>query len=45
MVKLTKVKAKRRKPIFGALEGKIVHPDPDWWKPMTEEETKELFGL
>jgi prevent-host-death family protein len=45
MVKLTKVKVERRKPILGSLEGKWEEPDPNWWKPMTDEETKKLFGL
>jgi prevent-host-death family protein len=45
MVKLTKVKVKRQKPILGGLEGKWEEPDPNWWKPMTDEETKKLFGL
>jgi prevent-host-death family protein len=45
MVKLTKVKTARRKPVLGHLEGKIVNPDPDWWKPMTDEEAKAFLGL
>ena len=28
----------REKPKFGTLRDKIVIHDPDWWKPMTEEE-------
>ncbi len=28
----------RKKPKFGTLKGKIKIYDPDWWKPMTEEE-------
>jgi antitoxin (DNA-binding transcriptional repressor) of toxin-antitoxin stability system len=28
----------RRKPKFGTLRDKIKVYDPDWWKPMTEEE-------
>jgi prevent-host-death family protein len=31
-------KARREKPKFGALRGRIQIEDPDWWKPMTEEE-------
>lgn len=31
-------KAKREKPKFGTLRGRIVVHDPDWWKPMTDEE-------
>ena len=30
--------AKREKPRFGTLKGKVAIHDPDWWKPMTEEE-------
>ena len=45
MVKLTKVKTKRRKPILGTLEGKWKEPDPDWWKPMTDDEAKAFLGL
>jgi len=26
------------KPKFGTLQGKISIHDPDWWKPMSEEE-------
>ena len=45
MVRLTKMKQVRKKPIFGDLEGKIIEIDPDWWKPMTDEEAKEFLGL
>lgn len=31
-------KPTRKKPKFGSLKGKIVIHDPDWWKPMTDEE-------
>ena len=34
----------RRKPKFGTMKGKIQIIDPDWWKPMTDEEIEELFG-
>jgi len=30
--------AKARKLPFGCLKGRIVEVDPDWWKPMSEEE-------
>ncbi|MGB2604572.1 MAG: type II toxin-antitoxin system prevent-host-death family antitoxin [Candidatus Sulfotelmatobacter sp.] len=33
-----------KKPMFGTLRGKIQILDPDWWKPMTDEEVKSLFG-
>lgn len=31
------------KPRFGTLRGKIVESDPDWWKPMSEEEVDALL--
>ena len=34
-------KAKRGKPKLGTLRGKIVEVDPNWWKPMTEEEMEK----
>jgi prevent-host-death family protein len=34
----------RKKPAFGTLKGKIQILDPDWWKPMTDEEVEDLFG-
>lgn len=37
-------KPARKKPIFGSLRGKIQIYDPDWWKPMTDEEVEDLFG-
>jgi prevent-host-death family protein len=45
MVQLTKVKTRRPKRIFGHLEGTVDNSDPDWWKPMTDEEAKEFLGL
>jgi len=30
--------AETRKPKFGTMKGKIKIIDPDWWKPMTDEE-------
>jgi prevent-host-death family protein len=33
----TKV-AMEQKPRFGTLRGKIVGVEPDWWKPMSDEE-------
>jgi prevent-host-death family protein len=33
----------RKKPMFGTLKGKIEILDPDWWKPMSEEEVENLF--
>jgi len=37
-------KPKRDKPKFGTLRGKIQVLDPDWWKPMADEEIENLFG-
>jgi prevent-host-death family protein len=37
-------KAKQEKPKFGTLRGKIQILDPDWWKPMTDEQVEDLFG-
>ena len=34
----------RKIPKLGTLKGKIQIYDPDWWKPMTDEEVEELFG-
>ena len=31
-------KATGEKPRFGTLEGKVIIHDPDWWKPMTDQE-------
>lgn len=30
-------------PRFGTLKGKIKINDPNWWKPMTEEETEAFL--
>jgi prevent-host-death family protein len=32
--------AKRNGPKLGTLRGRVVEIDPDWWKPMTDEEVK-----
>lgn len=34
----------KKQPVFGTLKGKIEILDPDWWKPMTDEEIEDLFG-
>jgi prevent-host-death family protein len=31
-------KASQEKPKFGTLKGKIIINDPNWWKPMKDEE-------
>jgi len=35
---------KRKKPKLGTLRGRIIVHDPDWWKPMTQEEVDKLLG-
>ena len=37
-------KASHKKPKFGTLLGKIVIHDPDWWKPMTDEEVEAFLS-
>jgi prevent-host-death family protein len=34
------VEAAREKPKFGTRKGKVIIHDPDWWKPMAEEEAE-----
>jgi prevent-host-death family protein len=36
-------KSARKKPKFGTLRGKIVVNDPDWWKPMSDEEAEAFL--
>jgi antitoxin (DNA-binding transcriptional repressor) of toxin-antitoxin stability system len=31
------------KPKFGTLKDKIVEVDPDWWKPMSDEEVDDFL--
>jgi prevent-host-death family protein len=31
-------KSEKKKPQFDTLKGKVIVHDPDWWKPMTDEE-------
>jgi len=33
-------RGKREKPRFGTLKNKVVIHDPDWWKPMSDEEAE-----
>jgi antitoxin (DNA-binding transcriptional repressor) of toxin-antitoxin stability system len=33
-----------KKRMLGTLKGKIQILDPNWWKPMTDEELKEFLG-
>jgi antitoxin (DNA-binding transcriptional repressor) of toxin-antitoxin stability system len=37
-------KPSRKKPMLGTLRAKIQILDPDWWKPMTEEEVEAFLG-
>lgn len=32
-----------QKPKFGTLKGKVTALDPDWWKPMAEDEVEALI--
>jgi prevent-host-death family protein len=36
-------KSGRGKRKLGTLKGRIVIHDPDWWKPMTDEQVKEFI--
>lgn len=31
-------RASHEKPRFGTLKGKVIIHDPDWWKPLTDQE-------
>jgi prevent-host-death family protein len=31
------------KPKLGTLKGKVIINDPDWWKPMTDEEVQDFI--
>jgi prevent-host-death family protein len=42
IVRTQKPASKKR--ILGTLKGKIQIHDPNWWKPMTDEEAKEFLG-
>ena len=33
-----------KKPTLGTLRGKIQVLDPDWWKPMTDEEVESFLA-
>ena len=37
-------KPSRTKRILGTLKGKIKIHDPNWWKPMTDEDAREFLG-
>lgn len=42
IVRTSKPTRKPRK--FGTLQGKIQIIDPDWWKPMTDEEVDDFLA-
>lgn len=42
-VDLVRAAATPKKPKFGTLRGKIKIIDPDWWKPMTNEEVQAVL--
>ena len=43
VVDLVPTKAgKGEKPKFGTLTGRVIIHDPDWWKPMTEDEIEKF---
>ncbi|MBI3646199.1 MAG: type II toxin-antitoxin system prevent-host-death family antitoxin [Acidobacteriales bacterium] len=45
VVDLVRTKKPSRKPrMLGALKGKIQILDPDWWKPMTDEEVEDFLA-
>ena len=37
-------KADSEKPKFGTLHGKVAVLDPDWWKPMTNDEADTFIA-
>jgi len=37
------MEAALEKPKLGTLRGKVKEIDPDWWKPMTDEEVDEFL--
>ena len=44
VVDLVRTKAgKGRKPRFGTLAGRITEIDPNWWKPMSDEEVEAFI--
>ena len=37
------IKADPKKPKFGTLKGNVTALDPDWWKPMAEDEVEAVL--
>jgi len=45
VVDLVRTKEPSRKPrVLGTLKGRIQILDPNWWKPMTDEEVEDFLG-
>jgi prevent-host-death family protein len=45
VVDLVPTKAAAKRPIkFGTMRNRIVINDPDWWKPMSDEEAAAFVG-
>ncbi|HXY08279.1 MAG TPA: type II toxin-antitoxin system prevent-host-death family antitoxin [Terriglobales bacterium] len=38
------IKASGEKPRFGTLKGRVIIHDPDWWKPMTDQELETFLS-
>ena len=36
-------KGDSKQPKFGTLKGKVTALDPDWWKPMAEDEVEAVL--
>jgi antitoxin (DNA-binding transcriptional repressor) of toxin-antitoxin stability system len=36
-------RASHERPKFGTLKGKVIIHDPDWWKPMTDQEVEAFL--
>ena len=36
--------ASNDKPKFGTLKDKVIEVDPDWWKPLNDEEVDEFLN-
>jgi antitoxin (DNA-binding transcriptional repressor) of toxin-antitoxin stability system len=46
LVRTTISSTTKRRPVkggFGTLKGRVVEIDPDWWKPMTDEEVDDFL--
>lgn len=36
--------AEEHRSVLGLFEGQVVEVDPDWWKPIRDEDIREEFG-